>query len=59
MKDNVESEASAFFSRIPEKHGAIQCRGCFCSKNNDHSKGVIVFQRSQVGGSVWFWSLIL
>ena len=30
----------------PEKQGVFHCQVCFCSKNNDHSKGNIVFQRS-------------
>ena len=31
---------------FPEKQGVFHCRVCFCSKNNDHSKGIMVFQRS-------------
>ena len=39
----------AGLSGFPEKQGVFHCQCCFCSKNNDHSKGVIVFQRSQLG----------
>ena len=35
-------------SGSPEKQGISQCQGCFWDKNNDHSKGVIIFRRSQV-----------